>query len=242
MLIRRYMMAALLIAVALVGCSERELRDAVERIEQTYEQRPLSRKEVVRGLKEALDQGIATAAGQASREGGYYDDERLKIPFPPEIAELERALRKLGLDDEVDRFVRRLNRGAELAAAQAEPIFFDAIGALTIGDAFDILKGPPDAATKYLKSTSYDALYAAFRPVVRDKLQESRAVRTYDLIVSRFDQFPLVEDVSLDLDDYATRAAIDGLFVLVADEEARIRAEPVARTTELLKRVFGSLD
>ena len=113
---------------------------------------------------------------------------------------------------------------------------------MTISDAFDILKGPPDAATQYLKSTSYDALYAAFRPVVRDKLQESEAVRTYELIVSRFDQFPLVEDVNLDLDDYATRAAIDGLFVLVADEEARIRAEPVARSTKLLRRVFGSLD
>jgi hypothetical protein len=166
----------------------------------------------------------------------------LRIPFPPEIEKVEQTLRDAGLGEEVDRFVRQLNRSAEQAAAKAKPIFIKSITSMTIGDAFEILNGPPDAATQYLIRTTGDDLRAEFRPVVSDKLDETRATRYYGDIVRTYNSLPFVSKVDPDLEGYATDRAIEGLFLLIAEEEANIRANPRARTTKLLRRVFGSLD
>ena len=204
--------------------------------------KPLSKNEVASGLKAALIQGVSKGSDQASKLDGYYKNPQLKIPFPPEVQKVEKTLRDIGLGSEVDKFVRQLNRGAERAAVQAKPIFVNAIKSLTIQDAFAILNGDQNAATNYLKRTTSAPLKSKFLPVISQSLDEVKATRYYRDIVTRYNKIPLVKKVNPDLDDYATDRAIDGLFVLVAREEANIRANPVARTTELLQKVFGSLD
>lgn len=228
--------------LALLGCSEKELRETIELINASAEEVPLTRVEVVAALKDSLSQGISKGALIASRKNGYFRNPALKIPFPEEVEKVDEALRKIGLGKEVDRFVKQLNRGAELAAAKAKPIFIEAITSMSIRDAFEILNGEADAATRYLMRTTGDELRAQFLPIVSDKLNQTSATRYYGDIVSKYNQLPLVKKVDPDLDAYATDRAIAGLFLLIAEEEANIRANPRARTTELLKRVFGSLD
>ena len=228
--------------LALAGCSEKDLRQAIEIIDSSVEEAPLTRSEVVAALKDSLSRGISKGALIASSKNGYYGNPELRIPFPAEVSEVDRALRKIGLGKEVDRFVKQLNRSAELAAAKARPIFIKSISAMTIRDAFDILNGEADAATRYLMRTTGDELRAQFRPIVSDKLGETSATRYYGDIVKRYNQLPFVSKVDPDLESYATDKAIEGLFLLIAEEEANIRANPAARTTQLLRRVFGSLD
>jgi hypothetical protein len=230
------------VLLGLAGCAEKDLRDIFEQVEASVPEAPLTREEVTAALKDSLARGISRGAASASLKNGYYGDSRLRIPFPPEIEKVEKTLRDAGLGEEVDRFVRQLNRSAEQAAAKAKPIFIKSITSMTIGDAFEILNGPPDAATQYLIRTTGDDLRAEFRPVVSDKLDETRATRYYGDIVRTYNSLPFVSKVDPDLEGYATDRAIEGLFLLIAEEEANIRANPRARTTKLLRRVFGSLD
>ncbi len=232
----------ILLLLAPAGCSEKDLRETLEIIEASVEEVPLTQAEVVQGLKDALARGISRGAVIASARDGYLGNPKLRIPFPEEVRQVESAFRKLGLGSEVDRFVRQLNRSAEKAASRAKPIFIKAITSMTIRDAFEILNGEPDAATRYLIRTTGDDLRAEFRPIVSDKLKETSATRYYGDIVRRYNMLPLVKKVDPDLESYATDKAIEGLFLLIAEEEANIRANPRARTTQLLRRVFGSLD
>lgn len=232
----------ILVLLALAGCSEKDLRQTVEIINASIEEVPLSREEVSAGLRDALSKGISRGALLASAKDGYLGNPELKIPFPPEVKQVEKALRKIGLGRDVDRFVKQLNRGAERAAAKSKPIFIKAITSMTIRDAFEILNGEADAATRYLMRTTGAELRKEFLPVVSEKLRETSATRYYGEIVGTYNQLPLVKKVNPDLEAYATDKAIDGLFLLIAREEANIRANPRARTTQLLRRVFGSLD
>lgn len=232
----------ILLLLTPLGCSEKDLREAIEILEASAQDAPLTRPEVVQGLKDALARGISRGAAVAGAKDGYLGNPRLRIPFPEEVEQVEKALRGIGLGDEVDRFVRQLNRSAERAALRAKPIFIEAITAMTIGDAFEILNGTDDAATRYLERTTGDDLRAAFRPVIAEKLAETSTTRYYADIVGRYNRIPLVKKVDPDLEAYATDRAIEGLFLLIADEEANIRANPRARTSELLRRVFGSID
>lgn len=201
---------------------------------------PLTTAEVAHGLKEALIKGISKGADLASQVDGYFRNPEIKIPFPPEFQKVEDRLRQVGLGNEVDKFVMTLNRGAEDAAKEAKPIFIEAIRAMTIQDAWAILKGEDDAATQYLKKTTSGLLKEKFKPVIQNSLNEVNATKYYGDIVTRYNQIPFVQKVNPDLDDYATDKAIEGLFVLIAREEQNIRENPVARTTEILKRVFGA--
>ena len=231
-----------LTVLALAGCSEKDLRETIEIINASVEEVPLTQAEVSAALKDSLSKGISRGALEASARDGYLGNPRLKIEFPPEVEQVEKALRKIGLGKDVDRFVRQLNRSAEKAATKAKPIFIKAITSMTIRDAFEILNGETDAATQYLMRTTGNELRKQFRPIVSDKLGETSATRYYGDIVSKYNQLPLVKKVDPDLEAYATDKAIAGLFLLIAKEEANIRANPRARTTELLRRVFGSLD
>ena len=232
----------LMLALLLSACSEREMRQAIDVIGASLDESPLSEAEVSAALRDALGVGISKGTAIASAKNGYFGNPSLKIEFPREARKVEKALRRIGLGKDVDRFVRQLNRGAEKAATRAKPIFIDAIRAMTIRDAFEILNGDSDAATRYLMRNTGDELYAAFLPVVSETLRQTRATRYYDDIVRQYNRLPGVKKVNPDLDAYATEKAIQGLFLLIAEEEARIRANPAARTTELLRRVFGSLD
>lgn len=228
--------------LALLGCSEKDLRQTLELINTNSLEVPLTQAEVVAALKDSLSKGISKGALEASAQDGYFANPQLKIQFPPEVERVEKALRKIGLGKDVDRFVRQLNRSAEKAATKAKPIFVKAITSMTIADAFEILNGEADAATQYLMRTTGDELRKQFQPIVSDKLAETSATRYYGDIVNSYNQLPLVKKVDPDLEAYATDRAIAGLFLLIAREEANIRANPRARTTQLLRKVFGSLD
>ena len=199
---------------------------------------PVTQGEVVSGLKQALEVGINNGASQAAKTDGYYGNSLIRIPFPKDVQRVESTLRQVGLGNEVDKFILTLNRGAEDAAQSAVPIFVSAIKQMTIADAWAILRGDKDAATQYLKRTTSQQLYTAFNPIMVKSLEKTNATRYYTDIVNQYNKIPLTQKVNPDLDDYATQKAIDGLFTLVAQEEAHIRENPIARTTELLRRVF----
>ena len=194
--------------------------------------------EVAKGLKEALVQGTTKGTQLVSQVDGYFKNPEIKIPFPPEIKIVETKLRFLGMGNQVDEFILSLNRAAEDAAKEAAPIFVNAIQKMTIQDAYGLLKGEQDAATQYLKRTTSSQLKEKFMPVVRNSLEKVNATKYYGDIVGYYNRVPFVQKVDPDLTSYATDMAIQGLFVMIAKEEALIRKDPLARTTDLLKKVF----
>jgi hypothetical protein len=200
----------------------------------------LSQNEAAMGLKEALTQGISKGADQASRQDGFYLNKLIRIPFPPDAQRVATTLRAIGLGSQVDKFELSLNRGAEDAAKSAKPIFISAIKSLTFSDVWGILTGQKDAATNYLKRTTTSQLTTAFKPIIQQSLDKVSATQYYTTLTTRYNQIPMVKPVQTDLNQYATEKAIGGLFTLIAQEEANIRENPVARTTEILRRVFGT--
>ena len=199
----------------------------------------LSSAEAASGLREALLQGIGKGADQASQPDGFYLNRLIRIPFPPDAQRVATTLRSLGLGSQVDKFELSLNRGAEDAARSAKPIFIAAIKSLTFSDVWNILTGQQDAATQFLKRTTSSQLVTAFAPIMQQSLDQVGATRYYTQMATTYNQLPLVQKVQPDLNQYATGKAVDGLFTLIAQEEANIRENPVARTTEILRRVFG---
>ncbi len=200
----------------------------------------LSNDDIVMGLKEALQNGINKGADSASKENGFYLNPKIKIPFPPEVQKVESTLRSLGLGNEVDKFLLSLNRGAENAAKEAKPIFMKALFSMSFTDALSILRGDKNAATLYLQKTTSADLIKTFSPIVEKALQQTEATKYYSDIAKTYNALPFVKKVNPDLNAYATQKAVDGLFILVAEEEAKIRENPLARTSDLLKKVFAN--
>jgi len=222
------------------ACTSTQLNQALGDLNKTIGgEKPLTTAEVAEGLKEALINGISKGSDRVSQLDGYFKNPEIKIPFPPDVKRVENTLRDIGLGSEVDKFIMTLNRGAEDAAKEAKPIFISAIKSMTIEDAWGILKGEPDAATQYLKRTTSAQLKEKFKPVIQSSLNRVNATKYYSDLVTRYNKIPTVEKVNPSLDEYATDKAIDGLFLMIAKEEKNIREDPVARTTELLKKVFG---
>jgi len=198
----------------------------------------LGENEIVSGLKEALNVGISNGSAEASKVDGFFKNELIKIAVPPEAQKVAETLRKMGLGDQVDKFTLSLNRAAEDAAKKSKPIFVKAITSMTVPDALGILKGQDDAATQYLKKTTNEDLYKTFFPVVDSTLNLNKATDYYKEIVDTYNKIPLVKKVNPDLKGYATQKTIDGLYILIAQEEKKIREDPKARVTDLLKKVF----
>lgn len=199
----------------------------------------LSEGDIANGLKEALTVGIGNGSAEASKVDGYFKNELIKIAIPPEAQKVAETLRKMGLGKEVDRFTLSLNRAAEDAAKKSKPIFIKAITSMTITDALAILKGQDDAATQYLRKTTNTELFSTFFPVVDSTLKLNKTTQYYADLVNTYNQIPLVKKVNPNLKEYATQKAMDGLYLLIAQEEKKIRKDPVARVTDLLKRVFS---
>ncbi|CAG5016352.1 hypothetical protein DYBT9275_05537 [Dyadobacter sp. CECT 9275] len=199
----------------------------------------LSEADVVEGLKEALTVGVSNGSAEASKVDGFFKNELIKIAVPPEAQKVAETLRKMGLGDEVDKFTLALNRAAEDAAKKSKPIFVKAVTSMTITDALGILKGQDDAATQYLRKTTNQDLFNTFFPVVDSTLKQNKATQYYADIVNTYNQIPLVKKVNPNLKEYATQKTIDGLYLLIAQEEKKIREDPVARVSDLLKKVFG---
>jgi len=232
----------LLLSIVFGACTTAQINQAITEVNKATgapAQQQLTTEEVGGGLKEALINGISKGVDLTSVTDGYFKNPEIKIPFPPDVKKVEDKLRQLGFGKMVDDFVLTLNRGAEEAAKEAKPIFVNAIKQMTIDDAWGILKGNPDAATQYLKRTTSAQLKEKFSPVVQTALDKVSATKHYSEVINTYNKVPFVEKVNPDLNDYATTKAIDGLFVMVAKEEKNIRENPVARTTDLLRKVFG---
>jgi hypothetical protein len=195
---------------------------------------------VTAGLKEALRVGTENAVEELSAEGGYLRNPDLRIGLPEKLQEVADTLRRIGLGGQVDALEQKMNAAAEEAAGQALPIFWDSIKAMTIEDAMGILRGGPTAATDYFRQTTYQPLKAEYEPVVEKRMEQLGLVRLYNDLLTRYEALPLVPQVDVKLEDYVTDRALDGLYATVAEEEQRIRENPAARTTELLRTVFGS--
>ncbi|MBA4175106.1 MAG: DUF4197 domain-containing protein [Leptothrix sp. (in: Bacteria)] len=191
------------------------------------------------GIKEALAIGVDKAVASLSRKDGYFANAAVKILMPDRIRKVADVARKVGFQRQVDEFVLSMNRAAESAAPLASRHFADAIREMSLSDARAIVTGGETSATDYFSGKTRDKLYGAFKPVVARQVGEVGATRAYKNLMDRYEKVPLVGRQSVDLDDYVTNKSLDGLFHMVAQEEKAIRSNPAARTTELLKKVFG---
>lgn len=202
----------------------------------------LSDEEVARALKEALSRGAQQAVASLGKEGGYLNNLDVKIPLPEELQKVEKLLRGFGQGKYADQFVATLNHAAEKAAPEAAGILADAISRMSLADAQALLKGPDDAATQYFRKTSEAKLKERFLPIVQAATNEAGVTAAYKKLVDKAGPAArLLGSGASDLDGYVEARAVDGLFRMIAAEEKRIRQDPLARGTELLKKVFGSL-
>lgn len=200
----------------------------------------LTGTEIAAGLREALKVGTGRVVQQVGRKDGFNGDKIIRIPLPGALKDVQKTLRKVGLSRLADDLELRLNRAAEAAAPEAKALFVDAITQMTLKDVRRIYEGPDDAATRYFQGKMTPALARRMQPVIDRNLAKVGAIAAYDRMISRYKAIPLVPDVKADLTEYVADEAMDGLFHYVAVEEAAIRNDPAKRTTEILKRVFGS--
>lgn len=200
----------------------------------------LSNTQVVSGLKEALRIGANNAAGKLSATDGFFRNAAVKILMPPEVQQVERTLRSVGMGSVVDKAILSMNRAAEDAAKQAAPIFVNAITSMSLQDGFSILNGGNNAATNFLKGRTTSALTTAFRPVISRSLDKVGATSMWNTVFSTYNRLPLVaKKVNPDLSGYVVEKALEGMFFSIAQEEMKIRTDPAAQVTNLLKQVFG---
>ncbi len=238
----------LVITLTLSSCAE------LSQIVDAYQPKALTESEVIAGLRQALEVGTDTAVKNLSKTNGYFGNQLVKIMLPPEADIIVNNLNKLpGGSKLVDDVTLRINRAAEDAAREATPIFVNAIRKITIQDAFSILRGDKDAATQYLKRTTQAQLYELFNPKIQSSLNKPLVAgistnQSWHQLTSGWNQVannPIgklsgLTPVNTSLDNYLTNKALDGLFTMISQQEASIREDPLARVSDLLKRVFGS--
>lgn len=195
---------------------------------------------VINGLKEALALGSQRAIAAVGRQNGFLNNPEIRIPLPPRLQQAGEMMHRFGLGQMADDFEQSMNRAAEKAAPQAADIMTDSIKNMSIADGREILNGDKDAATRYFENNTRDQLKALFKPSIERSLQDVGATRRYTQLEEEVQGLPLMnEQISLDLTDYVTDQALDGLFTMIAAEERKIRENPAARTTELLRKVFS---
>ncbi len=199
----------------------------------------LGLSQITEGLKEALKVGTERVVGQIGADGGYENDPAIHIPLPKTMQKAQTYLRKAGLSSLADEVEVKLNEGAEAAAPKAKELILKAISDMTLEDARKIYDGPDDAATQYFRKVATSDLMDTVRPVIDQSLQDVGAITAYNKLVSEYKKYPLVPNIQSDLTEHATKLALEGLFLYLATEEAAIRNNPVARTTDILKSVFG---
>ncbi len=201
---------------------------------------PLDERTVIAGLKEALSVGTERTVARTSRRDGYLADALLRIALPAAIQDAAPTLRSLGLGGRLDELEVSMNRAAELAAKEATGLFVETVRGMTVQDAWGILRGHDTAATEFFRERTVAALTSRYRPLVQTSLREVGGYAQFEDLSQRVAALPLVELPDLDLVGYVTDRALSGLFTVLGQEEQRIRADPLARTTALLQRVFGS--
>jgi hypothetical protein len=237
----------LLFVLTAAGCaSDSGWQGEAGRILQQVAQQPgatmaLDNSEIIAGLREALAQGTSKAINQLGRNDGFWKDVAVRIPLPEPISGMEKTLRQFGQGARVDEFHLTLNRAAERATPQVADIFSNAVRQMSVADARAILQGPQDAATRYFQRTASDTLRQKILPIVQNATAGVGVTQSYKQLISQAGPYlQLAGRSTPDLDSFVTDRALDGLFTTIAVEEARIRQNPAARGTELLRRVFGS--
>ena len=204
---------------------------------------PLTNEEVIKGLKEALNVGAKNAVGLTSRENGFLNNPLIRIPFPEEAQKVKQIALDLGMQNQVNQFEANLNHAAEKASAEAVSVFVNAISGMSIQDGFKILKGDSTAATEYLKSTTTSELVQKFSPIVQQAIDEVKLTSYWEPLANAYNTATILtggQQVNPDLKKYVTDKALDGLFHYVGVEEKKIRRDPAARVSDILRRVFGS--
>lgn len=202
-------------------------------------QESLDQATIVSGLKEALSIGTENAVKSLSKADGFFGNPMVKILLPDKVQKAAGVVAKLGYQEQVDGFILSMNRAAEAAVPRATALFVDAVKAMSFDDARRILQGGDTAATEYFKSKTSEKLYDEFKPVVVSNMNKVGVAKAYKDMIAPYESLPLVPKESLDLDHYVTSKALEGLFLMVGEEEKKIRANPAARVTDLLKTVFG---
>jgi hypothetical protein len=201
---------------------------------------PLTNTEVINGLREALTVGTNNSTALTSKLDGFYKNPEIFIPFPAEAIKVKEKVEALGMKKQVDEFVMTLNRAAETASKEAAPIFVNAIKGMSISDGFAILRGEDNAATQYLRDKTSAQLKIKFNPIVKDAISKVNVTKYWNPIITTYNKVPFIEKQNPDLEDYITTKAMEGLFLMIEKEEKKIRKDPLARVTDILKRVFGS--
>lgn len=194
---------------------------------------------IASGLKEALSIGTENAVKTVSQTDGYFGNQLIKILMPKNLQKIADVLGKVGYQKQVDDFLLSMNRAAEKAAPRAASIFGDAVKEMTLQDARGILGGGDTAATDYFKEKTSDRIYTAFKPIISTSLNEVGATKAFKAMMDKYTSLPLMTAEPFDLDRYVTEKGMDGLFYMVGQEEKKIRTNPAARVTDLLKNVFG---
>lgn len=225
------------ITVILFGCAE--MSSVLEDYKTTNGPPQLTNSEVIRGLKEALSVGTNNSTSLTSRLDGFYKNPAIFIPFPPEAIKVKEKVEALGMKKQVDEFVMTMNRAAETASKEAAPIFINAITSMSISDGFAILRGNNNAATTYLKKKTSGQLKVKFNPVVKNAISQVKVTKYWNPIINTYNKIPFIEKQNPNLEDYITTKAMDGLFLMIEKEEKKIRKDPLARVSDILKKVFG---
>lgn len=231
-------LSVFVLMVTVAGCAE--LNQLAKDVQSSMPKSD-SLGKIIAGLKEALSIGTGNAVVDVSEVGGYFKNQTIKILLPQEIQKAGGMLRKLGFGGVVDNFEHSMNTAAEQAAPKAKAIFMSAITQMTFEDARRILNGPDTAATDYLRAKTSTDIAKLFRPIVTDSMNKVGVTRFYKQMVKPLEVLPVASPVPVDLDGYVTEKALNGLFVRVAEEEKKIRLDPAARVTDLLKDVFGNM-
>jgi hypothetical protein len=201
----------------------------------------ISNRDAVAGLKQALANGAQAAVAKLGKENGFLDDARIKIPLPSSMKSAEAVMRSIGAGKQVDDLVLRMNRAAEAAVPQAKSLLVDAAKKMTVQDAKGILTGGEDSATQHFKRTTSEALAQKFKPIVKKAMAKVKLAEAYNEIAASGAKLGLVKEEDANLEDYITRRTLDGLFVGIADEEKKIRQNPAAAASSIVKKVFGAL-
>jgi len=230
-----FLISSLASAQSLDMLKEKVKKVNIDEIKGVY----LTETDAANAIKEALNKGVDIGVKKVSKQDGYFLDPEIKIPFPKDMKKVEKKLRDLGMNQQIDQIVVSINRAAEDASSSAKPIFIKAIKDMSISDAKKIVNGNKSAATDYLRNSTYLSLSKEFQPVIRTSLQKVNATKYWKSLIRAYNKIPFIKKVNPDLEIYVTEKAIDGLFFMIEKEEKRIRENPKQRTTELLKKVFG---
>jgi hypothetical protein len=201
----------------------------------------LSNKDAVAGMKEALIKGSQAAVAMLAKQDGFLGNERVRIPLPESLHKVEGLMRGLGMGKYADELVTTMNRAAESAVVEAKPLLVNAVKNMSVQDAKGILTGGQDAATQYFKRSTSAGLNEKFLPIVRKATQKVKLAEKYNEFAGKGTKFGLIDQKDADLNSYVTRKALDGLFLMIADEEKKIRQDPVGAASGIISKVFGAI-